>query len=84
MSATFPNATLQEELVSLIELRIAKDYTARHPATDPRLAIEAEADRAALDLKIADIQAKIQDAKIIQFPPTQRGRRSQPQGRTRD
>ena len=70
-TATFPNITLIEELVTLMQLRISKDYQARHPATDPRLAIEAEADRAALDLKIADITAKIQDAKIPQFPTRQ-------------
>lgn len=72
MNATFPNLTLQEELVTLLRLRISKDYQARHPATDPRLAIEAEKSRDALDLKIADITAKIQDAQIIPFPNRQK------------
>ncbi len=68
MSATFPNITLHEELVTLMQLRISKDYQARNPRTDAHLAIVAEADRAALDLKIADLTAKIEDAKILPFP----------------
>ena len=60
--------TIQDELVRLMRERISKDYTARHPATDPRLSIEAEAARAALDLQISDLTTKIQDAKLIPFP----------------
>lgn len=74
MTDTFCNLTLQEELATLIALRIACDLRARSPRTDPRDALRDEQNRAATDLKIADLQAKAEDAKIIHFPSKRRRR----------
>lgn len=65
-------ATLSHELAKLTELRDSEVRRARHPATDPRIALESEAEAAALNLKIADLAAKLEDAETVNLPKRRR------------
>lgn len=72
MSDATHTTTLAQELATLMARLGAADRRARNPATDPRIALEAEEEAASLNLKIADLQAKMEDATIVNFPKRRR------------